>query len=202
MIERVPPRYRPALAVSLLVLAVFGVVGVLWLPFWLVDRQRMELAALEGRIAELTARAPLRDRLMEEERDLSLRGQEDGALLEGETAAVAAARIQSDLVALASEKGLTVSSVQFIEPEPDPPFTRVGLRLSLSGTIAAIRDLLYAIETHSPVLLIDALNLAAPDLPQDAPDTATELSAAIQVRGWLRPPLPQAATRPPRLAPG
>lgn len=189
MIERVPAGARRPLAIGLLVLLVGLVAAIAWLPFWLIARERQELATLEAEIRTLNTRLPLRDQLLAEARALEQSTDLQGVLMQGETAAVAAAELQGELTALAAASGVGVSSVQSVEPSADGPFTRVGLRFALNGDIASLRDLLYAIETGTPALVVDELSLSGSELGADA-ETAGELQTTVELHGWLVPPPP------------
>lgn len=189
MIERVPAAARRPLAIALLVLLVGLVAGTAWLPFWLIGREREELTTLEAEIRSLTARLPLRDQLLAEAEALERSTDLERVLMRGETAAVAAAELQGQLTALAAASGLTVSSVQSVEPTADGPFTRVGLRFTLAGDIVALRDLLYGIETGTPSLVVDELSLSGSEVAADDA-TATQLQTTVELHGWLVPPPP------------
>jgi hypothetical protein len=81
-------------------------------------------------------------------------------LLPGSAPAVAAAQLQGDLAGLAAAMGGEITTVQILEPEAAPPFARIGLRLSLNGDTATVRDFLYAIETREPMLIVRRMDLA------------------------------------------
>ncbi len=145
MIERLPPEQRRLAAVAVLGLLLALVAGAAWLPFAYLRGQSAELAAGQRRIEELRARLPAREELLARERELSQSGALDEALLTGSTPAVAAAQLQGDLSALAAAMGGEIVTIQILEAEETPPFVRVGLRLTMTGDTATMRDFLYAI---------------------------------------------------------
>ena len=185
MIERLAPRQRRLAALAILVLLLVLLGGLVWLPFGYLRRQSEELAAGQRRLEELRARLPVREELLARQRELERSGSLADALLSGSTPAVAAAQLQGDLSALAAAMGGEITTVQILEPEPAPPFVRIGLRLGMTGDIATMRDFLYAIETRDPVLIVRSMNLtagaaeAAADTPADP-----ELTASFEIYGY------------------
>lgn len=194
MMARLSPSARQSVVLALLATAIAVAGAVLYLPFALVSHEQRELARIEQRTAEVRARLPLRDRLLAEERALERSMDLDRVLLRAPTPGVAAARLQGELSALAAELEVAVSSVQILEPSPEAPFTRIGLRLATSASTSALRDFLHAIETRTPALVIDSFGLTAPET-LSGPDEAPLLTAVIELHGWLREddPVTQAA---------
>lgn len=184
MIARLPPRQRRLLAIGVLALVVALLAGLVWLPIAYLERQGAALAAGQRRVEELRARIPVRDELLARLRELEQSGNLEEALLAGSTPAVAAAQLQGDLSSLVAAMGGEVVTVQILEPEETPPFVRIGLRLTMTGDTATMRDLLYAIETRNPVLIVSGMNLVAS--AQEAADAAAdpELNATFEVYGY------------------
>jgi Type II secretion system (T2SS), protein M subtype b len=158
--ERLPERQQRLLALLILGLLALALAAVLWFPFAYLQRQEAALAAGERRLAELRARVPAREELLTLEQRLALSTDAEHALLAGSTPAVAAAQLQGDLAELAAAMGGEITTVQILEPEAAAPFVRVGLRLSLSGDTATVRDFLYAVETRDPLLIVRSMDLA------------------------------------------
>ncbi len=184
MIDRLLPTQRRMLALGILAVVVALVAAAVWFPLAYLHGQDAALAAGERRIADLQARLPGREQLLAEERQLADSMDMDRALLPGSTPAVAAAQLQGDLSGLAAAMGGEVTTVQILDPEEAPPFARVGLRLSVTGDIATVRDFLYAIETREPMLIVRRLeltNAAAQD--GDSPENPS-LAAAFEIYGY------------------
>ncbi len=183
MIAALSPSTRRALALGLLVALVLAAAAAVALPVVMVREGRAELASVERRIAQLTARLPARERLLDEERVLA-EDQPDRILLRGSTPAVAAAQLQGDLSALAAAMGGEIVTIQILEAEETPPFVRVGLRLTMTGDTATMRDFLYAIETRNPVLIVRGVNLSArsPEMADVAADPT--LNASLEIYGF------------------
>jgi hypothetical protein len=184
VIDRLPEGQRRGLALLILGLVALALAAALWFPLAYLRRQEAALAAGERRLAELRARIPAREELLAQERRLAQSVDVEHALLPGSTPAVAAAQLQGDLAGLAAAMGGEIATVQILEPEPVPPFVRIGLRLSLSGDTATVRDFLYAVETRDPVLLVRSMNLANTAAgASDSPENPV-LAATFEVYGY------------------
>jgi Type II secretion system (T2SS), protein M subtype b len=185
VIKHLPKGQRRGLALLILGLVALVLAAALWFPLAYLRRQDAALAAGERRLAELRARIPAREELLAQERRLAQSVDVEHALLPGSTPAVAAAQLQGDLAGLAAAMGGEITTVQILEPEPVPPFVRIGLRLSLSGDTATVRDFLYAVETRDPVLLVRSMNLADTALSgaTDSPENPV-LAATFELYGY------------------
>ena len=188
IVERLSERGRRALALGLLAAVVLLAVAAAAVPAWLVYRQRTELVSLERRIVDLRRRLPAREGLIAEERLLGRADSLERALLRGSTPALAAAALQGDVTALASAMGAVVTSVQILDAEPAPPFTDVGLRLTMVSDISTLRDFLYAVETREPVMLLRSFSLGRADGGsggEPLPGGSEPLTTTVEIRGYL-----------------
>ncbi len=184
MIDRLLPSQRRLLALGILGLVVLAVAAVIWFPLAYLQRQDAALAAGERRIEELRARVPGREQLLAQERELADSMDMDRALLSGSTPAVAAAQLQGDLAGLAAAMGGEVTTVQILEPEEAAPFARIGLRLSVTGDTATVRDFLYAVETREPMLIVRRMELSnAAAQTDDSPENPS-LAATFEIYGY------------------
>jgi hypothetical protein len=164
---------------------------------------------LERRIVDLRRRLPAREGLIAEERLLGRADALERALLRGSTPALAAAALQGDLTALASAMGAVVTSVQILDAEPAPPFTDVGLRLTMVSDVSTLRDFLYAVETREPVMLLRSFSLgradggsAASRCPAGPSRSPRRSRSAATSPGWRPGPRrpPAAGSGPPAVA--
>jgi hypothetical protein len=184
VIGRLSPRQRHLLALAILAVLIAAAGFLAWLPIAMIQRQDAARLAVERRIAELSARLPAREQLLAERRRLERTLDVEQALLHGSTPAVAAAQLQGDLSALAAAMGGEVTTVQIVEPEAAPPFVRIGLRLSLTGDTATVRDFLYAVETRDPVLIVPAMTLASSGREAAGTPEDPILSASFEIYGY------------------
>lgn len=86
------------------------------------------------------------------------RGLASGAA-SGETDALVAARLQQRLMQLATAAGAGIATAEALPPEQAGGIERIRLRLTLQAPLPALLKLLGAIETDTPPLLIDDLEV-------------------------------------------
>lgn len=184
MIDLLPPTQQRAVAVALALLVLAGLVAAVWLPLAYLRGQDARLAAGAERIAQLQARIPGRERLLEQERELRGALDTERTLLPGSTPAVAAAQLQGDLSGLAAAMDGEITTVQILEPEEAAPFARIGLRLSLTGDTATVRDFLYAVETREPMLIVRRMDLAVSGAADADSAENPPLTATFEVYGY------------------
>lgn len=77
----------------------------------------------------------------------------------GETDALVAARLQQRLTQLAADAGTGIATAEALPPEQAGGIERIRLRLTLQTTQPTLLKLLSAVETDSPPLLIDDLEV-------------------------------------------
>jgi hypothetical protein len=184
VIDLLPPTQQRAVAVGLALLVLAGLVAAVWLPLAYLRGQDARLAAGAERIAQLQARIPGRERLLEQERELRGALDTERTLLPGSTPAVAAAQLQGDLSGLAAAMDGEITTVQILEPEEAAPFARIGLRLSLTGDTATVRDFLYAVETREPMLIVRRMDLAVSGAADADSAENPPLTATFEVYGY------------------
>lgn len=108
-------------------------------------------------------------------------------LLSGDSDAVAGARLQENVQALAQGLGVTPSSVEMLPVTPAGAYRRIALRVSLAADWPVLIRLLQRIGRATPRMLIDDLQLhavphaaAAHDLPMEAQITILGFRAAAR----------------------
>jgi general secretion pathway protein M len=135
-----------------------------------VLEQRME--ALAATLPSLQARAAAR----------TAKGPVPGAVLQGETDAVAGAALQQLVQQMATAAGTSLSSVEVLPAEMVGGYRRIGLHVALAAPWPVLVHLLQSIEAATPPMLVDDLQLHAPPLdnaalPMDASFTVLAFRA-------------------------
>lgn len=110
---------------------------------------------------------------------------EEEQFLDGNTPALAAATLQASLKEKIGAAGGTVSSSQATPPKEEQGFTRVGVRTVLTGGMETLRDMLYAVESARPFLLVGTMNIT----PQRGGLAGKKglLTMDIEIYGYLKP---------------
>lgn len=168
---------------------------------WYDARARMlgERRMLATHAERLVARLPaLRARAEAVAASGSLAGS---ALIPGSSDAVASAAIQEKVSAAAAARGLTLSSSEALPAAPAGQYRRIGVRVSIDAPFPVIVQLLLAIETARPSLLIDDLQMHGARLIGQS--DSTPLSVAFTVLGFRQASGPAPGAEPPSdAAPG
>jgi hypothetical protein len=88
-----------------------------------------------------------RDSLVAERDDLKKRLEREKAkLLPGDSGTLAAAALQERVTTVATQKGITVQSTQVMREEQVDPFRKVAVRLTVSGEVKPLAELLQELE--------------------------------------------------------
>ena len=181
-----PPEGLPgkllALAIcGLLLAAGYLVVIEPVLAFYQSHQQQLE--ERQSVIARLTDTARELPRLRAAAQQWREQSHDGDLLLTGPSDAVAAAGVQSVIKDDLAKGDAKLGSAEIIPPQIDDNFQRVGVRVSLSGTlptlIAALRDL----ETARPMLFVDNVEIRT-NSGAAKPDAGEELSIALDIYGF------------------
>jgi general secretion pathway protein M len=174
-----------AVLVLLTVLAVLASLAVA--PFMVSDAWREDQERNEARLALLERRAAQRDRLVAEQKSRAAAGTRSNALLEGATFGLASAELQKLLVEGVQSAGLTLRSIQALEPVGTDDFTTLPVRMVVKGTTEGLRALLHGLETGEPLLFIDELSVKPErsTLADEAPAGPIELAVELRVSGTV-----------------
>lgn len=151
------PSQSRTLAVSLLILAVVSVLGIFFVPAYLLHRHydryleensdklaRYERvaatrAALEAKLAAVKARDPR------------------SGFLKNSGPSLAASEVQDVAKNLIEGNGGRLSALQISEHKDDGRFRQVGVNVQIAASVPAFRKILYAIESAKPYLFTDKL---------------------------------------------
>lgn len=184
------------------VIAVLLLVLVLALPWQLVIRpiiqafhtkteeitdQQLVVRRLQ---AQIVARPMLEQRLADMQDE---RGADGEAYLSGDNDALAAAQLQARVRQVIDTHGATLTSTQILDASDVEGFRKLAVSVRMSAQIEALQRILYDLETGSPVLFIDTLDVVSPPtsaMPDRTPATLPPLSISLNVSGFLPPGRP------------
>ncbi|MGH6932031.1 MAG: type II secretion system protein GspM [Dongiaceae bacterium] len=157
----------PAWIGRVLALALLGAVITL-VYFVLLVPLRESYAATDRRIAEarelltrLERLAASRPGLEAQVAELQARQSTQGNYLIGNTDALAAADLQERVNAIITGNGGTLRSIQVLPAEDESGFRRVAMRMQVTATTAALFNIVYALESETPLLFIDNFDVQA-----------------------------------------
>ncbi len=117
-----------------------------------IERDTALLAALQSAVAERPAL----------ERELQqVRAQQamSPTLLPGASTALAAAAVQSEVKRIVDSQGGEIKSAQNGPSVIANEFEKIEIRYTLSASLTAAIEMIYQIETHTPYLFVDGVEL-------------------------------------------
>ncbi len=141
-----------------------------------------DLAALQNRVSHAEALVLNLPALRAEARRVKGSGPASASLLDGATDAVAAAALQGKVQDLAAATGTNLSSTEALTAKQQGQYRRIALRVSLSATLPVLVHLIRSIESGSPRMLVDDLQLhTSPILIAASHDISPSLDASMTV---------------------
>lgn len=150
------------------------------------DERAARLAENQARLSRMEAAVQALPHLHAAARRAANSTDAPKLLVEGDSDAVAAAALQERLQAMATAAGVTIASADTIPPAAEGAYRRIAVRLTVTGDWASMVGLLAAIETATPRLLVDDMQIqAAPGLGPagPAPPGHTTIDAALTIFG-------------------
>lgn len=146
-----------------------------------IEEARDLLSRFEGR-------GMARDALKNQAESLGRDTTSAAYYLTGQTDALAAADLQSRVQSLIESVGGHVASLQSLPGQDEQGFRRVTIRLQMRTTIGPLMQILHSLETGTPLLFVDNLDIQGrPALADDNEDAKTEpvLTVGLDVYGYL-----------------
>lgn len=103
--------------------------------------------------------------------------------LEGASDAIASADLEGHVERFARGTGLKIGSTEVLPPQAQGDYRRIGLRLLINGSYESLMKLLVAIETATPPLVVDDLEIRSLVRRLGAP-SASVFDASLEVYGF------------------
>lgn len=191
MINRLTDKQQKALAVALL--------GVVIMLFYLAiispvlaraQHYDEKIDDLQFQLQRLKKIAAAEDILLKRMEEIKQQQSENRHLRAGDTPALASADLQKFVGDKVKETGGNLISTQVVPARQEEQFTRIAIKVRLSGTIETLRDTLYAIESARPLLIVENLDIR-PFRRRRNPVTrryepSDELNINFEVVGYMR----------------
>jgi general secretion pathway protein M len=115
---------------------------------------------------------------------LARAGGAPGLLHAGNTA-LAEAQLESQFKTIVTTAGADVKSAQILPAAKASGFEVIAVQFDMTVPASRLRDLTYAVETHSPYLFVDDVTLSAPNWQaSDAKASDPSLDLRWTVRGY------------------
>lgn len=180
-------------ALGLLLVAVLAVYFLLFAPFFAVSGDYSErIDDLEFKLQKLRRTAAEKDLWLKRLEEIKQQSESEGRLISRETAALASADLQTQIKDAVNRVGGELISTQVIPEHKEEQFTRVAVKLRMTGSTQMLRDVLHSFEANKPLLFVENLNIRPirnmqPQLPgRKPPKVADKLSVDFDVVGYMR----------------
>jgi general secretion pathway protein M len=183
-VARIPLRRIGSLALLIAIVLAVGVIAVA--GFVLAGQMRSEATDEDlMRLARYEAEIAARPQLEKELRALRERESSMPGLVGGENAAVAGARLQSQLQSLIESSGGTIRSTQDLPATRRPGFEQVNVACEFTLPLGRLKDLLYGIDRATPYLFVDnAVIQAGDDSGNPDHSSSSKLTLRLTVHGY------------------
>lgn len=155
----------------------------------LYARQAGEIETLQDRLRHYRAEAATLSSRRAALATLTRQGTDGDGFLSGPSDILAAARIQNHIKALAQEAHAVLRSTNILPATTENGMQRISLRVGMTVTMQSALDMLYGIESGTPVLFVDNLDLAvsARNRRDRGSDDNDLLDFSFDVYGYRQP---------------
>ena len=162
MIEKLNLKQRRLLALVILALTLGVVFNVTVLPVLLANQHYQDtIAAQESRLQQLQRAAAIGDTLQPQYEQLKRWQTSDAQYLKSNSAALAAAELQSLVKRILVAKKAQVVSTQILATRQEEGFDRVSLKIRIRGELENIVQAIHVIETGDPFVFLDNVSVRA-----------------------------------------
>ena len=181
--------YALALLLGVLLILFLGVLGPINA---IVSGYSDQLEELQFKLQKMRKVAAEKDYWLNRLEEIKNQGKTEGRLIARDTAALASADLQTLIKEAVNRAGGELFSTQVIPEHKEEQFTRVAVKLRMTGSTQVLRDVLHAFESGHPILFVDNLNIrpiriSQPALPGRKPSkVADKLSVDFDVIGYIR----------------
>jgi general secretion pathway protein M len=163
MMQRLDESQQRNLAVGILVVAVALVLAITALPVWKANAFRQ--SALDDAHERLQRYEKIAERdaeLLPKYEQLLARQKASGNHLRSDTTALAGAELQRRVTSISSTNGARVMSTQILPTAEEEGFLRIAIKVRLTGSLPAILQSLYELETDEVYMFVDNVSLNDP----------------------------------------
>jgi hypothetical protein len=174
-------------AVAILIAAVAAILALTAVPLWMANASRQ--VALDEAFERLQRYRQITSQdaeLLPQYEALLQTQKTSGNHLRSDTVAVAGAEMQRRVTAITAANYAQVTSTQILPPGEEKGFIRITLRVRLRGTLPAILQTLYAIETDDVYMFVDKIGLTDNLIGRNrAQDTVRPMNAEFDLIAYM-----------------
>jgi len=160
LIESLNKSQRRWLALGLLVLVVLVVViTIIWPVFEQANQNKQKIDYLTKRLERYKRVAAGKPQVLEKLGRLKAKQIKNNQFFKEQSHALASAELQQLVKDAINQAAGVVTSTQVIAAKNQGQFAQVGIRVQLTASITALKDILYKIEATRPILIVDSLRI-------------------------------------------
>jgi hypothetical protein len=160
------------------------IIGILWPAWrWYEGRQQL-LATARGQLARILAQEQALPELRQQAHALG----DTQVLLAGPSDAIAAANLQSDLAALAAASGASLTSTEVLPAQVSGALRQLGIAVAVTASWPALTDLLVAIKSARPRMVVDDLIIINSSETFGSPGSSLQASFSVLAFRKAGPP--------------
>ena len=160
MLDRLDDKQQRWLAMGLLAGVILIVGSMLLVPFLGTILEYNEtIENLEFRLNRYTGRIVDKEKMQSQVADLRKQLRNAGFFSSQETAALAIAEMQKKIKQAVQDAGGQMTSTQALPQQEFEGLTKIVVKVRLSGSMEAIRNILYAIETAKPYMVVAKIDI-------------------------------------------
>ena len=180
-------------ALGLLAATLVVVYLAVFMPFLSVESEYGDnIEDLQFRLQRFRKVAAEKDYWLGRLEEIKTQSQQEERFISRDTAALASADLQSLIKESVTGAGGELISTQVIPERKEEQFTRIAVKVRMTGSTQVLRDVLHTFETRKPILFVENLNLRPiriiqPMGPGRKPGrVADKLSVDFDVVGYMR----------------
>jgi hypothetical protein len=180
-------KFQSWAAIAILIAAVGILLAATALPLWLVNAsQREELEQLHERLQRLSRVAGMDADLRPKYSALRESQLSNGHYLKSDTVAVAGAELQRIVKNIAAANEAQLLSTQILPASNEAGFIRIGLKVHLRGSLRAVLQSIYEIETGEVFLFPENLSLRDSGIrPRPRQIVKKQMDATFELVGYM-----------------
>ena len=175
-------RIHRLVALALLVVVLFA--GYMLIDRFVIGRYKFyqdNISQLQDRLQRyenmLSMREDLEERLQQIKQDNSI----DVYYLQQSSSVLAAADLQQQVKSAVENNGGNLVSTQILPVSDEGMFSKVAIRVQMTGDTEALQKTLYDLESARPLLFIDDLQVRGQPIRQRNPNDRNEITLRIQL---------------------
>jgi len=131
------------------------------LGYFIFGGQSADTDEAVHQLAFYRAEAALKPQLESQLQNLKQQAASTPGLIGNDSAALAQAQLQDEVKALVTQNGGEVRTAQIVPVSAVNGFQMIAIQYDIMVPMAKLRDLTYAIETHTPYLFIDEADIVS-----------------------------------------